>query len=629
MTAINFPDSPQVNDIHTVGSISWKWTGVAWETVGYDYAVGDTGPTGPTGATGPTGSQGPTGPQGDTGPQGAQGSQGNQGDQGPTGPQGEQGADGPTGPQGDVGPTGPTGSTGDTGPTGATGDIGDIGPTGPQGEPGQFGGAVFTYNYLTNTTHSDPGAGNLKFNSALTTATELYIDPLDITNTNVTAYLNTIDDSTSAIKGHFKVEEVGASANYVYYAINGSHVHEGAEDFFHVPVVYLTGSVSSFTNGQDVTITFVRTGDKGDDGLGGVVADYGSFYSTVDQPIVSTTEGQPIHFDSINVYHGVTVVSDGTNLSRITIATDGTYHLGFAGQVADTESANHTHPVSFWLVKNGTTALATCFDSIVGKNIPVLVNWEYQFEAVAGDYYQIYWSCPETHVKLDYLGVQTNPTRPTVPSAFITVQQITYTQVGPTGPTGTTGATGPTGATGETGPTGATGDQGPTGPTGADSTVAGPTGPQGQVGPTGSQGPQGSQGNQGDTGDTGPTGPQGDTGPTGAGVPTGGTTGQILSKVDGTDYNTQWVDTGSGASALSELTDTTITSPQNGQTLIYDEATSKWVNVNFIDMLSNFGLISGDGGSYNTTEFTGTIDGGIHNTTLFVSVYDGGNESSF
>lgn len=34
MAAINFPDSPQVNDIHTVGSISWKWTGVAWETVG-------------------------------------------------------------------------------------------------------------------------------------------------------------------------------------------------------------------------------------------------------------------------------------------------------------------------------------------------------------------------------------------------------------------------------------------------------------------------------------------------------------------------------------------------------------------------------------------------------------------
>lgn len=41
----------------------------------------------------------------------------------------------------------------------------------------------------------------------------------------------------------------------------------------------------------------------------------------------------------------------------------------------------------------------------------------------------------------------------------------------------------------------------------------------------------------------GPEGPQGDPGAAGAagqGVPTGGTTGQVLSKIDNTDYNTQW-----------------------------------------------------------------------------------------
>lgn len=34
--------------------------------------------------------------------------------------------------------------------------------------------------------------------------------------------------------------------------------------------------------------------------------------------------------------------------------------------------------------------------------------------------------------------------------------------------------------------------------------------------------------------------------PSGQGVPSGGTTGQVLAKVDGTDYNTQWVDPPSG-----------------------------------------------------------------------------------
>lgn len=37
----------------------------------------------------------------------------------------------------------------------------------------------------------------------------------------------------------------------------------------------------------------------------------------------------------------------------------------------------------------------------------------------------------------------------------------------------------------------------------------------------------------------GATGPAG---PTGPGVPTGGTAGQILAKINSTDYNTQWVD---------------------------------------------------------------------------------------
>jgi hypothetical protein len=91
-----------------------------------------------------------------------------------------------------------------------------------------------------------------------------------------------------------------------------------------------------------------------------------------------------------------------------------------------------------------------------------------------------------------------------------------FTTPGPQGTqgiTGATGAAGATGATGAQGPKGDTGDTGATGPAGAASTVPGP---------------------QGETGATGATGA------TGPGVATGGTTGQYLVKVDGTNYNTQW-----------------------------------------------------------------------------------------
>jgi hypothetical protein len=45
----------------------------------------------------------------------------------------------------------------------------------------------------------------------------------------------------------------------------------------------------------------------------------------------------------------------------------------------------------------------------------------------------------------------------------------------------------------------------------------------------------------GPAGPTGPQGPQGIQGVPGVGVPAGGTTGQVLAKVDGVNYNTEWI----------------------------------------------------------------------------------------
>lgn len=143
----------------------------------------------------------------------------------------------------------------------------------------------------------------------------------------------------------------------------------------------------------------------------------------------------------------------------------------------------------------------------------------------------------------------------TGPQGIQGVQGVT----GATGATGAQGATGPqgakgdkgdkgdtglTGATGATGSTGATGAQGDAGPQGIQG-IQGEVGPQGDQGLTGATGPQGIQGVTGETGATGATGatgPQGIQGETGPGVAAGGTEGQVLLKVDGTNYNTVWAD---------------------------------------------------------------------------------------
>lgn len=120
--AIDFPDSPTIGQVFTVGDRLWTWSGTYWKQspatgpqgIPGKLTTSDTPPSGPsagdmwyessTGITytyydsfwveigsGSQGAQGATGPQGTTGPQGSSGAQG------PTGSTGAQGAQGAIG----------------------------------------------------------------------------------------------------------------------------------------------------------------------------------------------------------------------------------------------------------------------------------------------------------------------------------------------------------------------------------------------------------------------------------------------------------------------------------------------------------------------------------------------------
>ncbi len=137
-----------------------------------------------------------------------------------------------------------------------------------------------------------------------------------------------------------------------------------------------------------------------------------------------------------------------------------------------------------------------------------------------------------------------------------------WADIGPiVGPRGDRGETGAQGIQGNVGPQGEQGIQGNVGPQGSQGAQGiqgnvGPQGAQGIQGNVGPQGPQGEQGIQGNVGPQGEQGIQGDPGPQGepgAGVPTGGTTGQVLAKINGDDYNTEWVDQ-TGGTSLTVIT---------------------------------------------------------------------------
>jgi hypothetical protein len=206
--------------------------------------------------------QGRQGTQGTTGSQGTQGLQGLQGRQGTQGLQGTQGTIGSQGLQGLQGRQGTQGTQGTQGLQGVQGR------QGIQGSEGNFGGATFDYTFDTNTADSDPGTGKLKFNSSnITIALNLYIDDEDDNATDIQPFLRTIDDSTSTIKGHFRISNRLNASDFALFTISSLVEKSG---YFDVSCAYVSGSAVAFDNGEDIIITFARTGDKGDTGTQGL-----------------------------------------------------------------------------------------------------------------------------------------------------------------------------------------------------------------------------------------------------------------------------------------------------------------------------------------------------------------------
>lgn len=65
----------------------------------------------------------------------------------------------------------------------------------------------------------------------------------------------------------------------------------------------------------------------------------------------------------------------------------------------------------------------------------------------------------------------------------------------------------------------------------------------------------------------GAAGANGQDGADGVGVPTGGTAGQVLTKVDGTDFNTQWATPSAGGGGVDSFSVTTVSGTYNKQTV--------------------------------------------------------------
>ncbi len=118
--------------------------------------------------------------------------------------------------------------------------------------------------FSTTITDADPGVGFLRFNHAtFGSITRLFIDNLDENSADITAWLDTFDDSTSTtVRGQVVLTWIGGAAVF-----NVTGANTTASTYRKIVVVALAGSLPP--NNAKVRIVFTRAGDKGDTGATG------------------------------------------------------------------------------------------------------------------------------------------------------------------------------------------------------------------------------------------------------------------------------------------------------------------------------------------------------------------------
>jgi hypothetical protein len=295
---------------------------------------------------------------------------------------------GGSGVTGATGPVGPTGAAGQAGPTGEKGETGSIGPVGPTGEKGETGS----------------------------------IGPIGPTGAAGQAGPTGEKGETGAIGPIGTIGPTGAAGQ-------AGPTGEKGE----------TGSVGA-TGPAGQAGSTGPAGPIGPTGLGGALGAFGSFYSNIDQPLLSTTQSQAV---TINATYSANQVSI-TSGSRITFATKGTYQLTYVAQISNL--ANSIEDAIFWIRYNGSdypnSGTQVSLQPRKGPTTPSKQLVTVSFIGVAqndGDYIELVWVGTSLSLSLQEEAANFIDGSAEVPSVIVNISQVMYNQLGPTGVQGPTG----------------------------------------------------------------------------------------------------------------------------------------------------------------------------------------------
>jgi len=153
-------------------------------------------------------------------------------------------------------------------------------------------------------------------------------------------------------------------------------------------------------------------------------APYGAFQDSTDQTAANTTTAYAVTFNTTDYSNGIYL----SNSSRLNVRNYGIYNIQFSFQYKNT--TNDGQDVDIWFRKNGSDVAGSNSRfhmparKSTGDPSHLIAAMNFFIEMNAGDYAEIMWRTTDVGVSLEQYGTSTSPTRPSIPSAIVTLNYV-------------------------------------------------------------------------------------------------------------------------------------------------------------------------------------------------------------
>lgn len=147
-------------------------------------------------------------------------------------------------------------------------------------------------------------------------------------------------------------------------------------------------------------------------------------FSDITDQTGSVSAGTAVKFGTTEVAgSGVTMVTDGTNLTRLTFAAAGTYMIAPNLQLSNSDTADHD--TTIWLALDGTNIARSATKVTVPKAADggnTFFQIIFYVTVTAGQYVQVLWLPENVAVTLDHTAA--GAIAPAIPSSIIVAERI-------------------------------------------------------------------------------------------------------------------------------------------------------------------------------------------------------------